>query len=403
MQELYHQLKAAGYWPWLDQEDLLPGQNWRREIERVIRDPHSIIVVCLSTNSTTKRGVIQQEIKWALDILAQMPEDTIYLIPARLEACPAPERLADLHWVNLLEPDGFDRLKRALDFELGKRPAPGQAAQPPPVPRHPAEPELIVIPAGEFWMGTDRPTLEKAGVEWQDWMKNETPVHQLYLPAYAIGRYPVTNAEYARFIEAGGYRRREWWTEAGWGWREKEGRTQPGYWTDKQWNGANYPVVGVSWYESAAYCRWLSEVSGRTYRLPAEAEWEKAARGTEGRLWPWGNTWRPERCNSREKGPGRTTPVGQYSPDGDSPYGLADMVGNVWEWCATRADPLPPYPYPVDKNEWAQDYLEGTNVRVLRGGSWYDLQDFARCAVRFRFFPNDRLSSFGFRVVVSPI
>jgi hypothetical protein len=119
--ELYRQLKNAGYRPWLDKYDLLPGQNWRGEIGKIIRDPYNLILICLSRNSVTKRGVVQSEIKWALDILEQMPEETVYLIPVRLEECQVPERLSELHWVDLFEPDSFDYLKRALDFELSQR------------------------------------------------------------------------------------------------------------------------------------------------------------------------------------------------------------------------------------------------------------------------------------------
>lgn len=121
VRELYHQLKAAGYHPWLDEEDLLPGQNWRAEIRRIITDPNNLVLVCLSSNSVTKRGTVQREIKWALDTLEEMPEDTIYLIPARLEDCQAPDRLSDLHWVDLFKPDGFERLKRSLDSETIKQ------------------------------------------------------------------------------------------------------------------------------------------------------------------------------------------------------------------------------------------------------------------------------------------
>ena len=247
--------------------------------------------------------------------------------------------------------------------------------------RPPWEPEMIIIPAGKCWLGTDRRTLERADVTWRDWIeREETPRHQVYLPEYAIGRYPVTNAEYARFIEAGGYRQRAFWSQAGWQAKEERNWTQPRFWTDARWNQADCPVVGVSWYEGVAYCRWLSQATGRLFRLPSEAEWEKAARGPEGRLWPWGNTWDPNRCNSREKGPGRTTPVGLYSPAGDSYYGVADMAGNVWEWCATKWQK--PYPYDVTEDEWHADYLEGTDVRVLRGGSWINYEDYARCPIR---------------------
>jgi hypothetical protein len=122
VQELYHQLKAAGYHPWLDKEDLLPGQDWRHVIEQIIRDPYNIVVACLSCNSVTNWGsVVQAEVTWALDVLGQMPEGTIYLIPARLEECQVPDHLSELHWVELFEPEGFEKLKQALDSEIARR------------------------------------------------------------------------------------------------------------------------------------------------------------------------------------------------------------------------------------------------------------------------------------------
>jgi hypothetical protein len=147
VRELYHQLKEAGYHPWLDEENLPPGQNWRIEIRRVIRDSNNLVVVCLSNNSITKQGTVQREIKWALDVLEEMPEDTIYLIPARLEDCRPPDQLSDLHWVDLFEPSGFERLTRALDFEIGERQAPSEPEMVTPTTDHlPLEPEVIKAP-----------------------------------------------------------------------------------------------------------------------------------------------------------------------------------------------------------------------------------------------------------------
>ena len=349
---LYQQLKAAGYHPWLDKFDLLPGQNWRREIEKIIRDPHNLVLVCLSQNSVSKRGVVQQEIKWALDILDQMPEDAIYLIPVRLEVCKAPDRLGDLHWVDLFEPDGFEYLKRALDHEIEKRPGaaevklvtpvtppspPQTQAEPKPTtppkilsPSHPFEPEMILIPAGEFLMGSD-PSKDKQA------QKNEQPQHRLSLSDYYIAKTPVTNAQYEAFVKATGHR-------------------QPNHWGNGQppKDEADHPVVYVYWKDAVAYCRWLAEATGKPYRLPTEAEWEKAARGPDGRIYPWGNEWDSKRCNTAEGGKRSTTPVGAY-PAGASPYGVLDMAGNVWEYCATKWGK--PYPYDVKEDEWAAEYI----------------------------------------------
>jgi hypothetical protein len=140
--EVYHKLKEVGYHPWLDKYDLLPGQNWRAEIKKIISDTNNMVVVCLSKNSITKPGVVQQEIKWALDVLDQMPEDTIYLIPARLEGCQVPQRLSQLHWVNLFEPGGFERLVESIHYQTGLRPAPEKATSPTSKGKSPARDEF---------------------------------------------------------------------------------------------------------------------------------------------------------------------------------------------------------------------------------------------------------------------
>ena len=239
-------------------------------------------------------------------------------------------------------------------------------------------PELVVVPAGPFLMGSSTNW-------WKPFNEYEMPQHTLVLPAYWIGRTEVTNAQFRPFVEGDGYTNQAYWTVDGWAWRVKRRVTQPSFWNDSQWNTPKQPVVGVTWYEAVAYCRWLSAQTGHPFRLPSEAEWEKAARGTDGRIWPWGNTWAKGRANTSEAGINRTTPVGQY-PAGASPYGALDMAGNVYEWCATVWRKL--YPYSVE-DEWTTAYLKeknensfGTN-RVYRGGSWNNDRTYARGGYRF--------------------
>jgi formylglycine-generating enzyme required for sulfatase activity len=227
--------------------------------------------------------------------------------------------------------------------------------------------------------------------------------HKLFLPAYQIGAYPLTNMEFSRFVEAGGYQERRWWTQVGWKEKEERGWIEPRWGDDSRFNKPNQPVVGVSWYEAVAYCRWLSAETGQSYRLPTEAEWEKAARGNDGRTYPWGNNFDPSHLNANEgeQAVRATSPVGIY-PTGASPFGLFDGVGNVWEWCATEAGKA--YPYDVQEDEWTESYLNRTNVRVLRGGSWLNHESSSRCARRNGSYPFDGYVSIGFRiVVVSPL
>jgi len=271
-----------------------------------------------------------------------------------------------------------DRLIETLEKVLGvSEPAPPtpkvrrrEKAAP---ARQPFEPEMVLIPAGEFLMGSD-PSVD------EDAQDHEQPQHTLSLPDYYLTKTPVTNAQYAAFVQATGHR-------------------QPEHWKDRKPPSGqeDHPVVWVSWHDAVAYCGWLSEVTGRPYRLPSEAEWEKGARGDDGRLWPWGNQWDAKRCNTIESGKGDTTPVGAY-PQGASPYELLDMAGNVWEW--TRSVHKS---YPYDPDDGREDLEAPDTVRrVLRGGSWDDYRGSARCVERSRGYPDSSADDLGFRLV-SPV
>ena len=262
------------------------------------------------------------------------------------------------------------------------------------------EPELVKVDGAPFIMGTSdahvywlADSLELAAV-WREkgFFEQEQPQHVVASPAYAIGRYPVTVGQYRVFVESNGYTCRAYWTEAGWAWRERRQRLQPDYWDDATWTGrAALPVVGVSWYEAHAYCRWLSDLSGRPYRLPTEAEWEKAARGVDGRIFPWGDVLDPSMCNARPSGVVRTAPVGGYSPEGDSPFGCADMAGNVSEWTASL-----PAAYPYDANDRRND-PETPGERITRGGSWRSPILRVRATVRGMNAPSYTDHDLGFR------
>jgi len=244
------------------------------------------------------------------------------------------------------------------------------------------EPQLVRVPEGEFLMGSTPEqvaALVREDPERKEWFEREEPQHPIYLPAYEIGKYPVTNVEYRRFV--------------------RETKHSP----PRHWEGDTYaeglgdhPVVLVTWHDAGAYCLWLREKTGRPYRLPSEAQWEKAARGADGRTYPWGDEFDGARCNSGEDEIRTTAPVGQYSPQGDSPYGLADMAGNVWEWTSTL---FRPYAYDAEDG---REEEEEVALRVLRGGAFnYDRRR-VRCAYRGRLLPDSRSSYLGFRVVVFP-
>ena len=240
--------------------------------------------------------------------------------------------------------------------------------------------ELVRVPAGEFLMGSVATRDESA-------QEDEFPQHRVYLPEFLSGRYPITNQQYAAFVDATGSAVPQSWVEGG---------MPPGK--------ENHPVVTVLWSEALAFCNWLGEETGREFHLPTEAEWEKAARGTDGRIYPWGDGPPDERLCNYERKVGDTTPVGRYSPQGDSPYGCADMAGNVWEWCRTK---YRPYPYRAGDGREdlrADGGLQGLRAydrRVVRGGAFIYGERDVRCAVRFRSNPNHWDWHGGFRVVLA--
>ena len=216
--------------------------------------------------------------------------------------------------------------------------------------------EMALIPAGTYLAGSED---EKRG-----W--SPQPV---YLDAYRIDVHEVTNRQYRRFVEEIGY-------------------AAPPFLEDERYNQPDAPVVGVSWYDARAYCWWTHK------RLPTEAEWEKAARGTMGHPFPWGDTYRPSLANlwGEEDGFAVVAPVGHF-PAGASPYGLQDVVGNVWEWCRDRYAPN----YNENLDERNPRGPQRGYHRVLRGGSWVSSPEFVRGFVRDRLDPFARGTHFGFR------
>ncbi|MGB8645685.1 MAG: SUMF1/EgtB/PvdO family nonheme iron enzyme [Anaerolineae bacterium] len=302
----------------------------------------------------------------------------------------------------------------------------------PSLPEEKGAPELRIpdlvwceIPAGPFIMGSSKnknsphfdPGADNYEIEASEYAKLTRP--------YYIARYPTTNAQFDAFVEdPQGYRQAQWWTRSGLQWRKD--RQGP-----KKFGGVfdlpNHPVVYVTWYEAVAFANWLNDrlqaTGGRSQnsilrlqvwekgsivtrdldpgqfqvRLPTEAEWEKGARGTEGRIYPWGANPDPNRANYGDTGLNTTSAVGAF-PGGTSPYGVLDMSGNVWEWCATQwTDNYENYAH-HEKNE-----LEGDAPRVWRGGSFFYSRDYVRCAARLGRDPDLLPYNMGFRVALSPI
>ena len=481
---LYTHLKAMQAQPWLDEEDLIGGQDWQYVIRQAVENS-DVVLVCLSRQSVEHDGFVKDEIGFALTHAERQPNGAIFVVPLRLEDCAVPERLRRWHWVDWFDPRGPERLQRTLERRVSDvgaaaltvaeaKPIATPLASPvgaPPRPQvqptksgvsrravlaglggaaglgavalianrlnlpgapvvptptttvapastitpvsfvvdtpaitplaavitkiaasaatpplqatglkptfaltSPLNMEFVLVPAGPFLMGSDK---AKDSLAYDD----ELPQRSLTLGDYYIGKYEVTNEQWGAFAQA-----------------TNRTFTLP--------NGkAKHPVVQVDWHDAIAFCEWLSRESGRKITLPSEAEWEKAARGADGRIYPWGNDAPTKDLLNFNSNVGDTTPVGQYSPQGDSPYGAADMAGNVWEWTRSlwgKDGSSPEFKYPYVAGDGREDLKAADDVRrVVRGGSWYNNDGNVRAAIRVWGVPTYRHDNPGLRVVLS--
>jgi formylglycine-generating enzyme required for sulfatase activity len=446
VRELYNALKAENWIaPWLDEENLLPGQDFDLEIYKAARDADAIII-CLSKISVTKEGYVNKEIRRALDVADEKPEGAIYIIPLRLDDCdPSFERLKKLHWVDYFTPNAHGKLIKSLRARAGTLkikipknkldnvPSPRSATKKPSfqamsvrwfgmsglavmvllfamfggnyfannnlVEKTPAVAPsetlriftpastkiiltdtpvpgigsimvsdkdgmvLVYVPAGEFTMGADN-----------DNNADNAPQHQVVLDAFWIDQTEVTNALYAKCVDANQC--------------DPPARTssyiRPTYFGEPEF--ADYPVIYVNWNMARTYCEW----AGR--RLPTEAEWEKAARGTDARAYPWGNASPKDSLLNYNGNNGDTTMTGKY-PEGASIYGALDMAGNVLEWVQDWYDET----YYQDSPLSNPSGPEFGQLRVLRGGSWHVGDSVARSDFRYKVDPKNIGMIIGFR------
>jgi len=351
--KLVDSLHRQGFDVWID-DRIDFGERWWQSIVQAIRASAAFVVVM--TPESEKSPWVEREL-----LLALKEGKKIFPLLLRGEEFPI---LINAQYANVrsgqMPPEDFyDRLRQELVVvEVPESPPAqpkvrreGKVAPFGPAGdrwRNPKDgKEMVRVRAGKFLYGDDK--------------------REVGLPKFWIDKAPVTNAEYARFVAETGRQWPQHWN----------GKTPP-----KQI--ADHPVTYVSWHDAAAYAEWASG------RLPTEEEWEKAARGTDGRKYPWGE-WAEGRCNSKEAGIGDTTPVGKYSTQGDSPYGCQDCAGNVWEWTASE--------WELGSDFRVLQWEPGSDFRVLRGGAFFNEVGRVRCAARNGFFPYYRVRHVGFRLV----
>ena len=360
VRQLYDQLKELGLSPWLDTVDLIPGQNWREEIPRAIKNA-AFCLACLSKRSIDKRSYVQREFRYALSAYADRPPGSIYLIPVRLDDCEVPDlriaelelNLRDLHWVDLFAENGLKKLIDAIELEI----EPGEKV-PMSAPNQrkafevfkdidaPWCPEMVRLPAGIFMMGPPN-----AGPQ------DKTSQQQVNISRpFALGRHAVTFDEYDYFCD-------------------QTGRKKP---QDRSWGRGRRPVIWVSHEDAKEYCAWLSQVTQAAYQLPTDAMWEYACRAGTTTRFSFGDRVTRDQVNCATNYPLKaihaarssyrqmTVPVCSLPAN---PWGFFEMHGNVKEWCAdwfnwcgyNQCGPGPV----IDPQGPATG-----NERVVRGGSW---------------------------------
>lgn len=377
--ELVAALKASGYDVWYDEQGLTGGAVWIETLQREVQ-ARDVFVIVLTPDSWASPWV-QEELRLALST-----QRTI--VPVMLKPTPVAGFLMTRQWVNAADVDtatGVQRVLAALGSPIvfPEAPAPKQITPAPQIVPPMLQqkgfvgrivdgievitPPMCHVPAGPFLLGTD-PRLEPEAAEREELQR------QVDVAAYYIGQCPVTVAEYACALKAQNIRPPEAWSA--------------------QSARPDHPVTHISWKAALAYVAWLAEVTGEPWRLPTEEEWEKAARGTDGRIYPWGNTWDPARANTEEGGPGDTTPVGAY-PAGASPFGVLDMAGNVNEWCG-----IPPDSPLFRPGAWTGE--QPKSVGYLAGGGWDEGSAHARAAYRSQLFMGSQTDDTGFRLVWQP-
>ncbi|HET6976340.1 MAG TPA: SUMF1/EgtB/PvdO family nonheme iron enzyme [Pyrinomonadaceae bacterium] len=373
VRKLASDLTKSGVKVWLDEAEILIGDSLIEKIGAGI-ETTAFLGAVLSTNSVGSSWV-KKELEIALN--EEIDGKRRKVLPILIEDCAVPSFLKGKLYADFRRPDSykleFNKLLKSLGISV-------DLSQ-----NTPFEPETVLIPKGSFLMGSD-PAIDPLAEA------DEQPQHELFLDYYYLGKTPVTNGQFAEYVRQTNKIPERW---KGFDYDPQKG-IRPGL--------ENRPVVWISWYDAADYCAWLSAETGKKYKLPSEAEWEKGARGTDGLIYPWGNRYSAELARNADTDlidhTETSVDVDSYHR-GASPYGLLHMAGNVQEWTSSLwgENPKTSFPYPYDPGDGREDLSAPENIgRVVRGGSWMHRSQSIRCAYRNGSHPNIPGAYIGFRV-----
>jgi hypothetical protein len=414
VEQLAADLRAAGIVVWKAPDNILPGEEWVDAIQRgLITSSHLLLV---KSPNAVKSKWVKFEFNRAL---ARFQDDRMMIIPIHYDVCDAPD-----FWLGFQDVNLRDNYTRGM-MELIKR-LNTESPENPPMPTIPETTVINVNIAGDvsgvinvagrdvLQSGADagRPPLPHidtiqakttlpdfqppdlshilpAPFTWCEIPAGKTKLENNFkiynVGAFYLAKYPITYAQFQGFIDQeDGYYNNRWWKEIFFNDQHPHAPCEP------QWDISNYPRERVRWADAIAFTRWLSVLTSADIRLPKEWEWQWAAQGIDGRQYPWGNEFDTKRCNTEESGLGHPTPVNYY-PEGESPFHVLDMCGNLWEWCLNDLG-----------NIRTESGFKGTFFRAMRGGSWHNDKESARITSHTHNIPFFCNLNIGFRIACFP-
>lgn len=367
MRRIRDDFRSAGLTIWTD-EGIEPGTpSWKLAIEEAILSAGCLVVI-LSPDATNSRWV-RAEIDFA-----ELQSKPVFLVLARGEEKESiPFGFATFQWVDLRDAERYTAGVMRLVSSINQRLSNQTISHP---SKHPDT--LTLLPKPFEWCSVSPGTVMLSDAS--HYTPAGTGGGKYEIGPFKIAKYPITNLQFQTFIDhKEGYSNPQWWdfSETARHWRVKNQEPQP-----TTFPGNDRPRTNVTWYESIAFCIWLSTYTGETISLPTEQQWQRAAQGDTYRKYPWGNEFDAARCSADRKG---TSPVTLYS-SGVSPFGVMHMSGNVWEWCL---------------NTWSIETIDvaESGLRLLRGGSYYDDPSLLTVTHRSGGYPQDRNFFRGFRIV----